>query len=141
FEPAIKPVHLLASDLIDPRMYSPRPHHQRDIDILVVSHWHRFKRHWVLFEALAKLPSHLRVVLVGRDAEGRTIDSLVREAAAFGVTQNLEFHYDLTIDEVNALYCRSKLSGIFSAREGSCVAIAESLFADTPVVVMKGAHI
>src|SRR5690606_36046359 len=67
--------------------------------------------------------------------------SLVKEAAAFGVRQTLEFHYDLTIEEVNSLYCRARMTGVFSRREGSCVAVSESLFADTPVVLMRNAHI
>ena len=37
--------------------------------------------------------------------------------------------------------CRAKTSVILSRREGSCVAVAESLFADTPVALLEKAEV
>jgi glycosyltransferase involved in cell wall biosynthesis len=107
----------------------------------MVANWSRFKRHWLLFEALKRMPRNLRVVLVGRNAPGRTSKEIREEARAFGVKQDLELHTNLEIDEVTALQCDARISVIFSNREGSCVATAESLFASTPVAMTEDSHV
>jgi hypothetical protein len=43
--------------------------------------------------------------------------------------------------EVAELQCDARASALFSAREGSCVAVVESLFAGSPVAMMEGAHV
>lgn len=141
FRPVAEPVPILASDWIDPTTFSPKPHAERSIDILMVANYSRIKRHWLLFEALAKMPRHLRVVLVGRNAPGRTEKEILDEARPFGVKQELELHTNLEIDEVAALQCDARISCIFSQREGSCVSVAESLFAGSPVAMMEEAHV
>jgi hypothetical protein len=107
----------------------------------MVANWSRVKRHWLLFEALKDMPRRLRVVLVGRNAPGRTEREILDEAHAFGVKQDLELHTNLEIDEVAALQCDARISCIFSQREGSCVSVAESLFAGSPVAMMEEAHV
>lgn len=139
--PVVHPVPLMASDWIDPRDYVPRAHDQREIDILMVANWSRFKRHWLLFEALRDMPRDLRVVLVGRNAPGRTEREIREEAKAFGAPQDIEYLTNIPIEYVTALQCDARVSLIFSHREGSCVAVAESLFADTPVAMMADGHV
>jgi glycosyltransferase involved in cell wall biosynthesis len=141
FRPVAEPLPILASDWIDPTTFAPKPHAERTIDILMVANWSRVKRHWLLFEALKKMPRNLRVVLVGRNAPGRTEKEILDEAHAFGVRQQLELHTNLEIDEVAALQCDARISTIFSQREGSCVSVAESLFAGSPVAMMEEAHV
>ncbi len=70
FRHNIRPLPIMASDWINPGFYQPRPHHQREIDILMVAGWSRLKRHWLLFRALRKMRRDLRVVLIGQDSEG-----------------------------------------------------------------------
>jgi len=96
----IRPVPIMASDWINPVFYRPRPHPQREIDILVVAGWSRVKRHWLLFNALRKMRRDLRVVLIGQDSEGRTADDVWREAKAFGVANQIELMRDATIETV-----------------------------------------
>jgi glycosyltransferase involved in cell wall biosynthesis len=139
--PVVEPLPILASDWIDPGLYTPKPHGARTIDILMVANWNQVKRHWLLFEALRDMPRNLRVVLVGRNAPGRTEKEILEEASAFGVRQHLELFTNLEIDEVAALQCDARISTIFTRREGSCVATAESLFAGAPVAMMEEAHI
>lgn len=139
--PAIEPLPILASDWIDPAGYAPRPHGQREIDFLMVANFSRFKRHWLLFQALRRMPPNLRVTLIGMAIPGRNADTLREEARAFGVRQDLEIRTNLSIEEVAACQCNARVSLIFSRREGSCVATAESLFADSPVGMMRDAHI
>jgi glycosyltransferase involved in cell wall biosynthesis len=137
----IRPLPIMASDWINPEFYQPRPHHQREIDILMVAGWSRLKRHWLLFRSLRKMRRDLRVVLIGQDSEGRTADDVWREAKAFGVADRIEMIRDATIETVTELQCNSKTSVMLSAREGSSVVVTESFFADAPVAMMYNAHV
>ena len=139
--PVIRAVPLMASDWINPDHYAPKPRAHREIDILMVANWLRLKRHWLLFEALRTMRRDLRVVLVGRNATGRTEKDLRAEAKAFGVRQELEIHTNIPYEEVTRHECDARISLLFSYREGSCVAPAECLFADTPVGMMRDAHV
>ena len=132
---------LLISHWIHPGFYKPLAHSERDIDILMVANWATFKRHWVLFKALRRLPNKYKIVLVGQPDSGRCMADIEAEAEAFGVRDRLEIRERLGIDEVTSLQCRSKTSLVFSRREGSCVVVAESMFADCPVGLLKGAHV
>jgi glycosyltransferase involved in cell wall biosynthesis len=139
--PVVQPIDMMASDLIDPDYYQPKPRNERQIDILMVANWMRFKRHWLLFDALRDMPRTLRVVLVGRSAPGRTERELRAEAQAFGARQDIEYVTNIPIPDVVQLQCDARISAVFSHREGSCLAITESLFAGTPVAAMRNAHI
>ena len=141
FDHNIRPIPIMASDWINPDFYEPTPQAKREIDILMVAGWSHVKRHWLLFRALRKMRQGLRVVLIGQDADGRTSDDVYREAKAFGVADRIEMIRDADIGKVTKYQCNSKMSIILSAREGSCVAVAESLFADTPVAMMHNAHV
>jgi glycosyltransferase involved in cell wall biosynthesis len=137
----IRPVPIMASDWINPEFYRPRPHPQREIDIVMVAGWSHNKRHWLLFRTLRAMRRNLRVVLIGQNSEGRTADDVWREAKAFGVTGQVEMIRNATIETVTEQQCNSKASVILSAREGSCVVVTESFFADTPVAMMHNAHV
>jgi glycosyltransferase involved in cell wall biosynthesis len=139
--PVIEPLPVLACDLNDPARYSPKPHYDRTIDILMVANWLRVKRHWLLWEALRGMPPDLRVVLVGRNLPGRTTREMLQEAHAFGVRQELEFEVNVSPERVAELQCDARVSAVFSDREGSCVAVTESMFADSPVAMMADAHV
>jgi glycosyltransferase involved in cell wall biosynthesis len=134
-------VPLYMSHWINPADYQPQPRDRRPINILMVANWGTFKRHWALFRALRELPPSLRVVLVGQPENGRTMEHVRREAELFGVGQRVEFRERLGMEAVTELQCASKVALILSKREGSCVAVAEALFADTPVGLVRSAHI
>jgi glycosyltransferase involved in cell wall biosynthesis len=137
----IRPVPIMASDWINPEFYNPRPQRRREIDILMVAGWSHLKRHWLLFRALRRMRRDLRVVLIGQNADGRVADDVWREAKAFGVADRIEMIRDATIEVVTKHQCNSGISVALSAREGSCVVVTESFFADTPVAMMHNAHI
>ncbi len=141
FDHKIRPIPIMASDWINPDFYEPKPHHQREIDILMVAGWSHVKRHWLLFRALRKMPRQFRIVLIGQNTDGRTADDVLREAKGFGVADRIQLIQDASIADVTKYQCNSKTSIILSAREGSCVVVAESLFADTPVAMMFNAHV
>ena len=141
FRPVVEPVPILASDWINPAYYDPKPPAGRDIDILMVANWLTFKRHWLLFEALRKMRRTLRVVLVGMGTRLRTEQAVRAEARAFGAPQDIELVTNANIETVSAFQCSAKISVLFSRREGSCVATAESLFAGAPVAMCRKAHV
>lgn len=141
FAPDIYPLPIMACDWIDADDYQPLPHRDRTIDIVMVAHFARLKRHWLLFEALRNMRADLRVTLIGRNCDGRTERTIREEARAFGVRQELTILTNVEIDEVIRHVCNAKVALMLSKREGSCVSVTEALFANTPVVIMDDAHI
>ena len=142
FATGITVIPFLMSHWINPDDYQPRPRDQRRIDILMVANWASFKRHWLLFRALREMRRpELCVVLVGQSERGRTVEHVRQEARWFVVEGQVEFLDRCGIGRVTELQCDSKVALIFSRREGSCVVVAEALFADTPVGMLRGAHI
>lgn len=139
--PVVRALPMLASDWIDSRFYTPKPHSERTVDFLMVANFSRFKRHWLLFKALARMSPSIRVAILGMATPDRTADTLRDEARAFGVTQDLEIRTNVSIEEVATYQANARVSLLLSRREGSCVATAESLFADSPVAMMRDAHI
>lgn len=139
--PRIKCLPMLPCDWIQPKLFTPKPFAERDIDILMVANWDLVKRHWQFFEALKSMPENLRIVMIGQHAGPYDVDFARNTSKLFGARQEIEFHQSLTIDEVADFQARSKISTIFSRREGCCVAITESLMANTPVAMLADAHI
>ena len=141
FHPRIRCLDSLACDWVHPSFYDPKPFSERDIDILVVSNWAPFKRHWAFFAALRDLPASLKIVCVGQPASGRDLASMRALQELMGARQNIEFLESIPISQVEALQCRAKLSAIFSKREGGCVAATEALMAGAALVMVDGASI
>jgi glycosyltransferase involved in cell wall biosynthesis len=139
--PRIKCLPMLPCDWINPQLVKPKPFAERDIDILMVANWDLFKRQWQFFEALKSMSEDLRIVMIGQRAGRFDMDFARRTSKLFGARQEIEFHQSLTIDEVAAYQARSKVSTIFSRREGCCVAITESFMANTPVAMLSDAHV
>jgi glycosyltransferase involved in cell wall biosynthesis len=139
--PAIAPMPLMACDWLNPDDFQPRPAADRDIDVLMVAGWGLYKRHWLLFQALRGLSQTLRVVLIGGTSGNRTLEDIKTEARLFGVRQDLTFLADLPVHQVYEYQARARVSVIFSGREGACVAVTESFFANTPVAMMRDAHV
>lgn len=132
---------IMASDWINPGYYDPKPHADREIDILVVARWSRQKRHWLLFQALQRMRRDLRVVLIGQDDPPRTASHIREEARLFGVANQIEVISNVAPQVVSQYQCNSRTSVIPTAREGACVVVAEALFANTPVAMMENAYI
>lgn len=141
FAPHIQPVPIMACDWLDADDFHPVPHRERTIDILMVAHFAHLKRHWILFEALREMRPDLRVTLIGRTCDGRDAQSLRDDAKAFGVPQELTILTNAEFDDVIRHLCNAKVSLVLTRREGSCVSVTESMFADTPVILMEAAHI
>ena len=107
----------------------------------MLANFGKYKRHFALFKALKQMPESLRIVLIGQRNGNRTREVLLNEARLYGVENRFELWENANDSEVLNALSRSKTSVILSLREGSCVAVVESLFADTPVALFKNAEV
>lgn len=135
------PVNLYASSWVNPDIFHPAPDQKKDLDIVVVSNFGEYKRHFELFKALADMPKEITVTLVGQPNSGRTADDLLNEADQYGVRDRITLKESVSNAEVIDLVCRAKVSLVLSMREGSCVVVVESMFANTPVGLFEDAAI
>jgi glycosyltransferase involved in cell wall biosynthesis len=134
-------VPLYASSWVHPDLFRPLPRAQRDIDLVMVANFAKFKRHHALFKALRRMPSSLRVHLIGQPQDGRTADTIRAAARSYGVEGRFTLASEAPYAAVAEALCRARASVILSRREGSCVAVAESLFAGTPAAVLENAAV
>jgi hypothetical protein len=133
-------VPIAANWWVDHRLVTPRPEVTRDIDVIMVASWARFKRHWRFFRILADLRKRghrLKVALLGYPVD-KTRAQIEDEARQFGVLDQVELYEKLPLAEVGQLLARSKCHVLWSRKEGSNRAIIEALFADVPIVLRKG---
>jgi glycosyltransferase involved in cell wall biosynthesis len=135
-------VPLYASQWVLPEYFQPLPLAKRDIDLIMVANFAKVKRHLALFAALKKMPARFRVHLIGQDQDGRTAETLRAEAGYYGVADRFTIQSNVPdYRDVAAAMCRARASVILSRREGSCVVVAESMFANTPIGLLEDAEI
>ncbi|MGH7173684.1 MAG: glycosyltransferase [Gemmataceae bacterium] len=134
-------VPLYASSWVHPGLYKPLPRSQRDVDLVMVANFAKFKRHHALFKAIRDMPPSLRILLIGQDQDSRTAETILSAAACYGVRERFQLLSNASYETVVAALCRSRASVILSRREGSCVVIAESLFAGAPAALLENAEI
>jgi glycosyltransferase involved in cell wall biosynthesis len=134
-------VPLLCSSWVNPDWYEPVPFEKKDIDIFMLANFGKYKRHFLLFKALRRLPRSTRVLLIGQHNAGRTRETLMAEARAYGVEGRFELEENATDSEVFSAFARAKTSLILSRREGSCIAVVESIMANTPVGLLANAEV
>jgi glycosyltransferase involved in cell wall biosynthesis len=134
-------VPLYASNWVLPSLFQPRPFPERDVDLIMVANFAKFKRHLHLFAALRKMERRLRILLVGQHQDGRTAATIRQEAAYYGMADRFTIESNLSYPQVSAALTRARASVILSRREGSCVVIAESMFANAPAALLASAQI
>jgi len=125
---------------VDYRTMRPAPAAERDIDVIMIAAWARFKRHWRFFRILSNLKRRghrLKVALVGYQND-KTGADILAEARYFGVEDQVQLFERLSAAEVAGLLSRSKLHLLWSRREGANRAIIEAMLADVPVIVREG---
>jgi glycosyltransferase involved in cell wall biosynthesis len=134
-------VPLYASQWVNPDLYVPLPRVDRPYELIMVASWGKVKRHQALFAALRSMPREFRVLLVGQDQEGRSAETIRELARWYGVADRFTILTNQPYREVRKLFCQARASVVLSKREGSCVVIAESLFADAPAALLQEAVI
>jgi hypothetical protein len=81
------------------------------------------------------------VLLLGVPLGGRGEQALRDEARAYGAQDRFDLLARPSRADILRGLCRARASLIFSRLEGSCIAVAESLLADTPVGLFRTARI
>jgi glycosyltransferase involved in cell wall biosynthesis len=135
------PIPLLSSSWANPDTYREYLGAAKDYDVIMLANFSPYKRHWLFFQMLRGLPRRYRVLLMGVPLGGRTEQALRDEARAYGVHDRFELRTRLSDGAIAGGLCRSRTSLIFSGQEGACIAVAESLFADTPVGLFHDARV
>ena len=134
-------VPLYASSWVNPDLFESLPKAERPWDLLMVANFAKFKRHHAFFAALRSLPQDLRILLIGQNQDGRDAFSIREMARWYGVEDRFTLRSNQPYREVVNAFCQAGASVVLSKREGSCVAIAESLFADAPAAMLRDAGI
>jgi glycosyltransferase involved in cell wall biosynthesis len=138
---SLKPVFPVSSNWwVDHRLIPSLPDRQRDIDVIMVAAWARFKRHWRFFKALGQLRlrgHRLKVALIGYPQD-LTKGDLIAQARLYGVHDQLELFERIPQSQVGTLLSRSKIHVLWSRREGSNKAIIEAMLANVPTIVRDG---
>lgn len=114
---------------------------ERDIDLLMIANFSRRKRHWRLFEIMARLPHSVACTVAGVATEKRDTQSLSQEAALFGVESQITIVEGTTDAGLRELLARSKLFCAMSTKEGSYIAVVEALMAGVPVAMSRTANV
>lgn len=134
-------VPLYASNWVDPRELKPVPQAEKNIDIFMLANFAKYKRHHAFFRALRDVPPHFRVVLNGQSEPGRSRETILNEAGAFGVRDRFVLRENVSDQELHDNLVHAKTTVILSMREGSCVAVVEAMMANTPVGMLHDAEI
>lgn len=125
---------------VDHRLFVPRPNAVKDIDVVMIASWAKFKRHHRFFSALRSLRragTKLRVALLGYPVDLTRAD-ITRLAEYYGIADQLEIREWATPAEVGEYLSRAKVNVIWSRREGVNRAIIEGMFAGVPCIVRDG---
>lgn len=131
------PVGLGPCDWVDPAAAAPYLANPKEFDIVMNSMWASLKRHYVLFRMLASGTRHYKVALIGTEWLGKTRADIDRLADFYGVADRLTILERIPYEKVMDVTCRSRVSVLLSLKEGSNRAIAESIFCNVPVVVLR----
>ncbi|AFL89048.1 glycosyltransferase [Terriglobus roseus DSM 18391] len=134
-------VPLYASNWVDDHEFRPVPKAEKTIDIFMLANFAKYKRHHAFFRALQDVPRNFRIVLNGQSEPGRSRETILNEAGAYGVRDRFELRENVTDQELHDNLVGAKTSVILSVREGSCVAVVEAMFANTPVGMLEDAEI
>ncbi len=131
------PVDLGPCDWVDPAVAAPYVDTEKRFDIVMNANWGKWKRHHVLFRMLRHSKRRYRVALIGMPWSGATLADVEALAAYYGVADQLTFFEKIPFSEVMRITCAAHVSILLSLKEGSNRAIAESIFCDVPVVILK----
>ena len=137
----IVPIRLSANWWIDPAVFNHGvTAEERDIDIIMIAAWAKFKRHDAFFKVLNKLKQNgkaYQVTLVGYPNDLTQAD-IKKLALEHDVLDMLTFYEWIPAIEVAKLVGRSKVNIIWSRFEGLNRAIIEGMFCDTPCILREG---
>lgn len=131
------PVNIGSNCWVNPNVFYPIKGIAKKYDVIMVAIWADFKRHYHLFESMAKCRRKLRVALVGQPWP-RTLEEMKELASYYGVLDQIEFFENVKQSELNILLNQSRCFLLLSKKEGPNKAIIEAMYADIPVFLLEG---
>lgn len=134
------PVALSSNWWVDHRNFTFNDQQVKSIDIVIVSGWSEFKRHYFIFKQLAKLKKrkpNLKVSCIGYPGD-LTMSDVQKIANDFELSEHIEFHEWLTPAEVSAKIQESKVNLLWSRFEGLNRSIIEGMFCNVPCILREG---
>jgi glycosyltransferase involved in cell wall biosynthesis len=138
--PRFVPVEFAGNTWIDPEVFKPDPAIPKQFDLICISGWAHYKRHWALFAALGKLRAsglRLRVALVGYPIDLK-VEDIAALAQHYGILDQISFFQSIPMRQVVKLLQSSKLNILWSRKEGSNRGIVEGMFVDVPGIMRSG---
>lgn len=135
-------VPLLASSWVHPALMAPsEPRPAKTTDLVMLANFGVYKRHFALFRALRHTRVPLRARLMGVPMDGRSARDIVALARAYGVEDRVEVRESPPDAEMRRALQEARAAVILSRREGSCIAVAEMMMMDLPVLMLRDAHV
>lgn len=135
---SLVPICVGASDWVDHRVFQPLGL-QRDFDVIYVANLSPIKRVHVYLKTLGEIVARrgsVRAALVmgGWGGDKSTFDELLN---LYSLHDQVEVFMNLKQPQLNELLNRARVSVLLSKKEGSNKTLFESMFADTPVLLVK----
>ncbi|HOD67198.1 MAG TPA: glycosyltransferase [candidate division Zixibacteria bacterium] len=134
-------VPLFGSSWVHPQIFDVSAPVAKEYDIVILANFAAYKRHFLLFRALRDMRPDTRVLLLGKSMDGRTPETIMNEARAYGVADRITIKPGLPDGEMIRAFRSARVALMLSGNEGSCVAVVESMFADIPIGVFEDAVI
>ncbi len=134
-------IPLISSNWVNPEIFAGDPPATREYDIVMLANFAVYKRHWLMFDVLSRMPEGTRLLLLGRGWEGRSAETIMEEACIFGCADKVTIKEGLSDSEMIQAIKSAKVGLIFSGNEGACVAVVEMMFAGIPVGLFEDAII
>lgn len=130
------PIRLGAGDWADPDKFTDSVHDEKEYDLVMIANWLKWKRHELLFSAIARIKEDIRrVAVIGYPIDGRTVEDVRQECRRHGVEDLVEFHNRIPHGEVSAIIRKSKVGILLSREEGANRGIYECFFSGVPVIL------
>lgn len=131
------PISVGASDWVDHRIFRPL-NREKTFDVIYVANLNPIKRVHLYLKAVRDLSRRRRdtaaaIVLSSWGGNKGAFDQLLDY---YDVRENVRVFMDLQQAELNELLNQSRVSVLLSRKEGSNKTLFESLFADTPIILL-----
>ncbi len=126
------PLDIGPADWVDPRVSEPYLSAEKEFDIVMNAGWMWLKRHYALFQMLARSKRKYRTALIGFGELRKDIEA---QAANCGVSDQITIFEKIPYSRVMEITARSRVSMLLSLKEGGNRAVAESMFCNVPVII------
>ena len=121
----------IGPDFASPETFFPTGAN-KDVDVIYVAAAQEYKRHDILFNALASLPRNVRCLCVF--GYGELADDLRHRAASMGLNVEFVGPPGVSHDEVNRLMNRARVGVVCGVDDGAPAILTEYMLAGLPVL-------